>query len=200
MQKSILNFIWWFSTPFILTFLILLIFVENISTFGILTYAKLNIFLVGFPMLVYWTSGIYMNDDFHRREQVAVGVLIFTMIYAFIFEIRMFDNWLVIIYLVYFFSVLQAFVISFTKFNQYIHLIASFFVIELLFMILLHRDFFLIILLILVFTGVLMYLFINNNVDKPKNIYLSYSLGFISTIIYAILLFWFEKLNLFEII
>lgn len=198
-MKQILNFLWWFSTPFILTFFLLLIFVENVPGFNILAYLRLNIFLVGFPILVYWTSGIYYNKDFHKREQLSIAVMVLAMIYSFIFEIRQFDTWLIIIYILYFLSVLQSLLISYTKYNQYLHLIGSFLVILFLSMIFLQRDFFYLIIIALVYSGTLMFLFSKNELDKNKNMFISYLTGFFSTLFYIGLIFGLDKLHLFSI-
>ena len=200
MKKSILNLIWWFAAPFIVTFFYIILISSNIPSFSVYTLVRLNIFLIALPLFVYWTSGLYLKKDFHRREQIAVSILLISMIFAYFLDIQKFDNWVIITYLVFFLSVLQVFIFSFFKLNQYISLLASFLIVVLIMMILLQKDFYIIIVILLVFSGLLMYLFVDNEIDNSKNVYLSYGIGFLSTLIFTGLVFLLEKMNLFEII
>lgn len=193
MKKSILNFIWWFSTPFIVTFFYIILISSNIRSFSVFSLLRLNIFLIALPLFVYWTSGLYLKKDFHRREQISVAVLLISMVFAFLSDIIKLDNWVIITYLVFFLSVLQVFIFSFFKLNQYISLLASFLIVVLIMMVLLQKDFYMIIVILLVFSGLLMYLFVDNEVDNSRNVYLSYGIGFISTLIFTGLAFLFDN-------
>ncbi len=200
MKKSILNLLWWFATPYILCFFLLIIFLDNSPLFDIINYLKLNIILVFIPIVIYWSSGIYLAKDFHKREQISIWIFITVSIYSFLYDIIFLDNWLIIIYLMFVFAIIEFLIISYTKLNQYIQLIASFLVIIVSTMLFINKDFYIWIVVTLILSGVLIFLFIENNIDKPKNILFSYLAGLLaSSALFFILQFIVQK-SIFELL
>ena len=194
MKKSIINFFLWFATPFVVNFFLILLLSNSTPAFNIITLLRLNIFLVLLPLFVYWTSSIYFKTDYHRREQISVVSLLSAMIYIYIEDISKLDSWLIIVYSIYFLSVLLFFITSFSKLNQYVVLVASFLVVLSVMMILLQKD--LHIYILLLFSGFLMFLFVENEMDSIKNISFSYGIGFVSALVFTFLIFLLDAFNL----
>ncbi len=180
-KDSIFSFVWWLTSPFFVVFYFLILMSFFSGRMYLNSFLYLTLLLVTVPLVFDWLTVLSYTEDADERSKVSAVVYLIAFILSYYLFIKIFPSTTRLLYVIFSLQILISYIIRFFKYNQYVFLLGVFFVITILLSILLIVDLYYLIIIQLLFTGFFMRIFIKNEVDTLKNMFLFYLLGIFST-------------------